>query len=92
MSLMYPTIFAQGIRGLGEYAKIGGSVLVMSIVGGAVMPLAMAYIADRSGSQALGYTLPVMAYIWIGIYSFVDLRIIRRGRELPVQAGHVLHK
>jgi FHS family L-fucose permease-like MFS transporter len=86
MSFMYPTIFAQEIRGLGEYAKIGGSVLVMSIEGGAVMPLAVAYIADRSGGQALGYTVPVMAYIWIGVYSFADLRIIRRGRELPVQS------
>ena len=79
---MYPTIFAQGIRGLGEYAKIGGSVIVMSIVGGALMPLAMGYIADSSGSQALAYLVPFVAYIFIGVYSFADLRIMRRGREL----------
>ena len=82
MSLMYPTIFAQGIRGLGEYAKIGGSLIVMSIVGGALMPLAMAFIADSSGSQALGYVVPLIAYIVVGIYSFTDLRIMRRSREL----------
>lgn len=82
MSLMYPTIFAQGIRGLGEYAKIGGSIIVMAIVGGALMPLAMAYIADESGSQALGYIVPLVAYVFVGIYSFTDLRIMRRGREL----------
>lgn len=82
MSLMYPTIFAQGIRGLGEYAKIGGSIMVMSIVGGALMPLAMGYIADRSGNQALAYIVPLVGYIIVGIYSFTDLRIIRRGREL----------
>lgn len=82
MSLMYPTIFAQGIRGLGEHAKIGGSIIVMSIVGGALMPLAMGYIADRSGSQALAYIVPLFAYVFVGIYSFTDLRIMRRGREL----------
>lgn len=81
MSLIYPTIFAQGIRGLGEHAKIGGSVIVMSIVGGALMPLAMGYIADRSGSQALAYLVPLVAYVFVGLYSFVDLRIMRRGRE-----------
>lgn len=82
MSLMYPTIFAQGIRGLGELAKIGGSVIVMSIVGGALMPLAMGYIADRSGSQALAYIVPLIAYVFVGVYSFLDLRIMRRDREL----------
>lgn len=81
MSLMYPTIFAQGIRGLGELAKIGGSVIVMSIVGGALMPLAMGYIADSSGSQALAYIVPLIAYIFVGIYSFADLRLVRRSRE-----------
>jgi len=83
MSLMYPTIFAQGIRGLGEQAKIGGSIIVMSIVGGALMPLAMGYIADLSGSQALAYLVPMAAYILVGIYSFTDLRIIRRSKESP---------
>ncbi len=77
MSLMYPTIFAQGIRGLGENAKIGGSILVMSIVGGALMPLLMGYIADDSGSQALAYAVPMVAYIFIGLYSFGDWRATR---------------
>lgn len=38
MSIMFPTIFALGVKGLGEHTKLGGSVIVMSIVGGAVMP------------------------------------------------------
>lgn len=79
MSLMYPTIFAQGIRGLGEYAKIGGSLIVMAIVGGALMPLLMGYIADSSGSQALAYVVPLIAYVFIGIYSFGDWRMAREG-------------
>lgn len=81
MSLMYPTIFAQGIRGLGKHIKIGGSIMVMSIVGGALMPLAMGYIADRSENQALAYIVPLVAYVIVGIYSFMDLRIVRRAKE-----------
>jgi len=41
MSIMYPTIFALGIRGLGEHTKLGSSLIVMAIVGGALMPLLM---------------------------------------------------
>uniref|UniRef100_A0A7V4XTV7 L-fucose:H+ symporter permease n=1 Tax=Acidobacterium capsulatum TaxID=33075 RepID=A0A7V4XTV7_9BACT len=77
MSLMYPTIFAQGIRELGEDAKIGGSILVMSIVGGALIPLLMGYIADASGNQALAYLVPLAAYLLIGAYSFGDWRTMR---------------
>lgn len=77
MSLMYPTIFAQGIRGLGKNAKIGGSIMVMSIVGGALIPLLMGYIADDSGSQALAYLVPLAAYLLIGAYSFGDWRTMR---------------
>jgi FHS family L-fucose permease-like MFS transporter len=77
MSLMYPTIFAQGIRGLGEDAKIGGSILVMSIVGGALIPLLMGYIADAFGNQALAYLVPLAAYLLIGAYSFGDWRAMR---------------
>ena len=46
MSIMFPTIFALSIRGLGDHTKLGSSVLVMSIVGGAIMTPLMGYIAD----------------------------------------------
>jgi len=74
MSLMYPTIFAQGIRGLGENTKIGGSLIVMSIVGGAALPLAMGFLSDRFG-LALAYIVPLVAYAVLIVYSLADMRL-----------------
>ena len=54
MSVMFPTIFALGIRGLGDYTKLGASLIVMSIVGGAIAPPFMGHIADVH-SLRLGY-------------------------------------
>ena len=77
MSLMYPTIFAQGIRGLGEYAKIGGSLIVMAIVGGAVLTPVMGLLSVRFGSVAVAYVVPALAYVLIAFYSLADLRLLR---------------
>jgi MFS transporter, FHS family, L-fucose permease len=70
MSLMFPTIFALGLKGLGPDTKIGGSLLVMAIVGGAVFPLAMGFVSDHTHSLALAYAVPVVAYLYIAMYSF----------------------
>ncbi len=75
MSLMYPTIFAQGIRGLGANTKLGGSMMVMAIVGGAVLTPLMGLITERTRSQALAYMVPLAAYLFIAFYAFLDLRI-----------------
>lgn len=50
MSAMYPTIFAIGVKGLGEDTKLGSSLIVMAIVGGAVFPPLMGVVARSSGS------------------------------------------
>lgn len=84
MPLMCPTLIAQGIRALVEQAEIGGSVIVMSIIGGVLMPMAMGCIAGKSGSQALAYIVPMVACIFVDIYSYTDLHIIRRGKEMLV--------
>jgi FHS family L-fucose permease-like MFS transporter len=81
MSLMYPTIFAQGIRGLGANTKLGGSVIVMAIVGGAVLTPLMGLITERTGSQALAYLVPLAAYLFIAFYAFMDLRISPAGDQ-----------
>jgi FHS family L-fucose permease-like MFS transporter len=70
MSIMYPTIFALGVRGLGEDTKLGGSLLVMSIAGGAIFPPAMGWIARATDSIALGYLLPAAGYVVVGLYAF----------------------
>lgn len=70
MSLMFPTIFALGLKGLGPNTKIGGSFLVMAIVGGAVLTPAMGWISVRFQSLALAYSIPLLAYVYICLYSF----------------------
>jgi len=69
MSLMYPTIFSLGLQGLGEGSKVGGSLIVMAIVGGAMLTPIMGIIADASKRVAASYTIPLFAYIVIAVYS-----------------------
>ncbi len=71
MSVMFPTIFALGLKGLGPNTKIGGSLIVMAIVGGAVMTPLMGLISVRTGSIALAYLIPLGAYVVVAFYSFV---------------------
>jgi len=51
MSIMFPTIFALGVKDLGEQTKLGSSLIIMAIVGGALMPPLMGIIADKIGIQ-----------------------------------------
>ncbi len=74
MSLMFPTIFALGLKGLGPNTKIGGSLLVMAIVGGAVMTPLMGFISEKVHSIAWAYVVPLFCYIVIALYSFVGSR------------------
>ena len=70
MSLMFPTIFALGLKGLGPNTKIGGSLLVMAIVGGAVLTPIMGLISEQRHSIAMSYSVPLIAYVVILLYSF----------------------
>ena len=76
MSLMYPTIFAASIKGLGEYTKIGGSILVMAIVGGVVCTPLMGYMAEVTGSMAVALCIPLLAYLYILYYSLYYLKSV----------------
>jgi len=82
MSLMFPTIFALGLKGLGPNTKLGGSLLVMAIVGGALFPLLMGFISVKTHSLALAYFVPLAAYIIIAFYSFWGSRP-RNATPLP---------
>jgi len=74
MSLMFPTIFALGLKGLGPNTKIGGSLIVMAIVGGAALTPLMGLISVRTGSIAFAYSIPLLAYVIIAFYSFLGSR------------------
>ncbi len=67
MSIMFPTIFALGIRGLGDHTKLGSSLIVMSIVGGAIAPPYMGHIADVHSMRA-GFIVPLVCFVFIAIY------------------------
>jgi FHS family L-fucose permease-like MFS transporter len=62
MSIMFPTIFALSIRGLGEKTKIGSSLVIMSIVGGAVFPVIMGQVSDISSIQT-AYIVPAVCFL-----------------------------
>jgi FHS family L-fucose permease-like MFS transporter len=69
MSIMFPTIFALAIRNLGAQTKRGSSFLVMSIVGGAIVPYLMGWIADVRGI-ALAFTVPVACFVVVAGYGW----------------------
>ena len=68
-SIMFPTIFALSIKNLGAYTKLGSSLLVMSIIGGAIVPAVMGYISDRSSIQA-AFAVPFFCYAVVMYFSF----------------------
>ena len=80
MSLLFPTIFAQGIRGLGVNTKLASSLLVMAIVGGAVLTPIMGLISVYF-SLAIAYTVPLLAYIFIAFFAFADARMLMLPRD-----------
>jgi FHS family L-fucose permease-like MFS transporter len=70
MSIMFPTIFALGIAGLGEETKIASSFLVMAIVGGAFFPLIMGQVSDATGGNIqLAYTVPIFCFALIFLFA-----------------------
>jgi FHS family L-fucose permease-like MFS transporter len=71
MSVMYPTIFASAVKGLGPNAKLGASFLVMSLIGGAVLTPFMGLIADRWNAIAPAMIIPLLSYVVILYYGFV---------------------
>ena len=73
MSVMFPTIFALGIRDLGTLTKKGSSFLVMAVAGGAFCPPLMGYIAD-SFNMAVGFLIPLVCFAFICYFGIVSAR------------------
>ncbi len=74
MSIMFPTIFALGIRDLGPQTKKASSFIVMSIVGGAVFPPLMGWIADNS-SMSVGFYAPIPFFAFILYYAVSGYKV-----------------
>jgi len=73
MSLMFPTIYGIGIRGLGEDTKIGGAGMVMAIAGAAVLTQIQGILSDSTGIKT-AYWIPAIAFGVIAYYSLVVCR------------------
>jgi len=80
MSIMFPTIFSIGIEGLGEHTKIGSSLIVMSIVGGALLPPLLGYISDSTSNIQYGYIVPSLCFLVVFIFSIVNIQVQKVGK------------
>jgi FHS family L-fucose permease-like MFS transporter len=70
MSIMFPTIFSLGIDSLGKDTEMASSLIVMSIVGGAVLPRFFGLISDRTGNIQNGYIVPLIAFAVVAYFGW----------------------
>ena len=63
MSIMFPTIFALGLEGMGSYTKKASSYIVMGVAGGAFAPMLMGYIG--ADNMAVGFVIPLLSFLYI---------------------------
>ena len=84
MSIMFPTIFALGVKDLGEETKMASSFLVMAIIGGAFTPLMMGLISDKTGSIQMAYIMPVICFSFILYFGLQGYKIKQPKASLVV--------
>jgi len=80
MSIMFPTIFALGVKDLGAQTKRGASFIIMAIVGGAIMPWFMGRIADASGDTATAFSIPAICFAIVALYGAFGQQADRKAR------------
>ncbi|WP_316930631.1 hypothetical protein [Sphingobacterium sp. IITKGP-BTPF85] len=82
MSIMFPTIFAVGVEGIGADTKSASSLIIMSIVGGAVLPPLLGLISDKTGNLQLGYWVPMICFVVVLLFSLANKN------NLKTQSSH----
>ena len=75
MSLMFPTIYGLGMQRLGDDAKIGGSGLIMAILGGAVITGVQGVVSDSTGSINLSFYVPFGCFVIVALYAVLQKRL-----------------
>ena len=80
MSLMFPTIYGLGLQGLGQDTKIGGSGLIMAILGGAVLTGVQGQISDATGSINTSFVVPLFCFAVVVYFA------LREAKVAPQQA------
>jgi FHS family L-fucose permease-like MFS transporter len=76
MSIMFPFIFAMSHRDLGGRTKLAASFQIMAIVGGAIAPPLMGWLADRYHSMAICFVLPLIGFAATTVYGLVYPRLL----------------
>ncbi|WP_371716947.1 L-fucose:H+ symporter permease [Pedobacter sp. KBS0701] len=78
MSVMFPTIFSLGIKDLKEDTELGSSLIIMSIVGGAILPRFFGYLSDGTGNIQNGYYVPLVCFVIIMLFGLMGQKITRK--------------
>ncbi|HEX5046876.1 MAG TPA: sugar MFS transporter [Gammaproteobacteria bacterium] len=76
-SIMFPTIFALALNGLGKHTGEGSGVLCMAIVGGALVPVLQGYFADHVGLLH-SFVVPLVCYVYIFYYGLSGHRPVSK--------------
>ncbi|MHC8950081.1 L-fucose:H+ symporter permease [Sphingobacterium hungaricum] len=84
MSIMFPTIFATGVEGIGSDTKSASSLIVMAIVGGAIIPPILGLIADKTGNLQFGYAIVLLCFIVVAIFAI-------NTKNIAVEKTETLH-
>jgi FHS family L-fucose permease-like MFS transporter len=92
MSLMFPTIFALGIRRLGPHTKEGSSLLVMSIIGGAVFTPIMGYAFQVTRSMTFSMWVPLACYAVVAGYAFWGSQLVPHKNDSESSLNEVPHE
>ena len=79
MSIMFPTIFSLGIKDLGSDTEMASSLIVMSIVGGAILPRIFGLISDGTGNIQLGYIVPLICFLVVAYFGW-------KGHEVKIKS------
>ena len=75
MSLMFPTIYGLGLQGLGQDTKIGGSGLIMAILGGAVLTGVQGQISDATGSINQAFVVPLLCFAVVVYFALREAKV-----------------
>ena len=75
MSIMFPTIFSLGIQDLKGDTEFGSSLIIMSIVGGAIIPRFFAYAGDITGNIQTGYFIPLICFVVILLFGWKGYKV-----------------
>lgn len=78
MSIMFPTIFSLGIKNLGSDTAMDSSLIIMSIVGGALLPLVFGYISDVTGNIQFGYAVPLVCFMVVWLFAKREMELSKK--------------